>query len=295
MRSLTSIQAVFQQEFMTGAQRLVIFRCPRGNPAYTRNVKSLAEGQTAWWTFADTRQVDGVVVLLDSLREDRIEVWYGRVGENSGRVRQHPNSTAWLFQVEGRFTLLGLIQAPTMEKFLGRKPGRSSTYVDRVTSELDIPLFLNPGPDNPARGFDDENTMDRAMAYPGAYRPGTRHALAIRALRLWLESRKYKSLDNRTGYHDIHAFTPEGEPELFELKPDSAPQSVYTAVGQLLMYEMWIGTSRKVIVLPEEPSTTKMWLKKLTALNIDLITYTVDGDGKLHLFTEVPRPGQPVL
>ncbi len=293
MQSLNSIQDLFQTELMNLINRVVVLRCKlKFTEAYKRNVAWLPLGKSAWWPINSTQEFGGVVVLLDSAEGDRIEVWAGRTsGPGSGKANRRASDGRWTLQVQGSFQFLGLMQASGVKEFLQKTPGNLATYVDRDRSlDSPVPQWLLPAQQRPRRGFDPEHCGDRALVKPGSYSVHRTHGLIVNSLAAWLSGlHGYRDLDNILGWHDLHAYDPAGQAELFEVKTAAGNADVFCALGQLQLYELETGPSRKTIVLPEEQNAKAAWHAKLFHLDIGLITYTKGPEG--YAFTRaVPPP-----
>lgn len=292
MQSLNSIQDLFQTELMNLVNRVVVLRCKHEFlEAYKRNVACLPLGKSAWWPINPMQKFEGVVVLLDSAEGDRIEVWAGRTsGPDSGKVNHRKSDGRWTLQVNGPFQFLGLMQASGVKAFLQKTPGNLTTYVDRDRSlDPQVPQWLLPALQRPRRGFDPEHSGDRALVKPGAYSVHHTHGLIVNSLATWLtDLQGYSDLDNILGWHDLHAYDPAGRPELFEVKTAAGNSDIYCALGQLQLYELEVGSSRKTIVLPEEQNAAVAWHAKLFQLDIGLITYSHGLEG--YVFTRAVPP-----
>ncbi|PJI96875.1 hypothetical protein CLU85_1632 [Acidovorax sp. 69] len=291
MQSLKSIQDLFQTELMNRVTRVIVVRCKREyEEVYERNVAWLPNGQTGWWPISEEREFGGVVVLLDSAEGNRVEVWAGRaLGTSSGKINRRDIDGRWTLQVKGPFQFIGFMQAPGVTSFLGTTPGNLATYIDRDHAlDPQVPQWLLPADKRPRRGFDPEHCGDRALVQPGAYSAQRTHGAIVNSLAAWLSSTQgYSNLDNILGWHDLHAYNSELNPELFEVKTDSGNADVYCALGQLHLYELETGPSHKTIVLPKAGNTEAAWHEKLFMLNIGLITYETCNEG--YLFKrEVP-------
>ena len=282
LQSLNSIQDLFQTELMNLINRVIVVRCKRDyDDAYKRNLAWLPQGKSGWWPISEEREFGGVVVLLDSSDGDRIEVWAGRsLDFNCGKVNRREDDGRWTLQVKGPFQLMGFMQARGVTAFLNTAPGNLTTYIDR-NPRLDpyIPQWLLPAEQRPRRGFDPELCGDRAIVEPGTYSTHRTHGLVVNSLAAWLsETQGYSDLDNILGWHDLHAYDPQRNPELFEVKTGAGNADIYCALGQLQLYELETGQSRKTIVLPQEHNSEVAWHEKLFRLNIELITYNVGLD-----------------
>ena len=284
--SLQSIQEVFGHPLFTGVSRLIVFRCKRdaGDETYSRNVRWLKEGRTGYWPVHHAQEFGGVVVLLDANK--RVEVWAGRsFGTNSGRVEQRKDDKRWTLQVEGAFEFIGWMEQP-VTAFIGREAiGNTTNYVDFDRSaNLRAPKAPAPGMKPTGRGFNPEFAGDRATATPGSYTPTSVHCQVVNAMHAWLVSRGYKNLDNKSGLHDMHGQNAEGHWELFEVKSAANTTSIYTALGQLQLYGLRTGPSRKIAVLPHKRDVVADWGGKLAQLDVSLVTFIKNDAG--FTFTE---------
>ena len=293
LKSLKSIQDVFQNELMNLVECIAVVRCKREyRDVYRQNVKWLSEGRTAWWPVGKDRVFGGVVVLLDSAETPRIEVWAGRSeGPDSGKVDPPRSDGRWTLQVNGPFQCLGWVQAPTITSFLGGTPGNLLTYVER-DCDLDpsVPGWLLPARERPGRGFDPEKSGDRTFVQPGTYTTNGKHAEIVNSLCEWLiTTQGYSDLDNILGWHDLHGYNAQGHPALFEVKTGAGNADVYGAVGQLQMYELVTGPSRKIVVLPQDQNAETIWHERLYKLNLGLITFEDTDAG--YVFRE-PVPSE---
>ncbi|WP_157020071.1 hypothetical protein [Acidovorax temperans] len=293
MKTFKSIQDIFQTELMNLVNRVLVVRCKKQyNDAYLRNKEWLLKGRSGWWPIAKHQSFKGVVVLLDSAEGDTIEIWAGSsVGPDSGKVDQDPSSGRWTLQVKGSFQFMGLMQAAGVKAFLDTTPGNLTTYIDRdQLLDPEVPQWLLPAAQRPRRGFDPELCGDRAVVTPGTYSMYREHGLIVNSLAKWLtEDEGYSNLDNALGWHDLHAFTLDGQPELFEVKTDVTNSDIYCALGQLQLYELEVGESRKTLVLPQEKNAEEAWHERLFRLNIQLITYRCHDEGYTFV-RAVPRP-----
>lgn len=294
MPSLKSIQNVFQNELMNLVDCIAVVRCKRDYPdVYLSNKEWLLQGRTAWWPVADDREFGGVVVLLDSADTDRIEVWAGRsMGPNSGKVDRQESGGRWTLQVNGPFQCLGWMQAPGVKSFLGRTPGNLLTYVERNRAlDPSVPGWLLPARERARRGFDPEKSGERTFVEPGTYTTHGQHADVVNSLHAWLRNAQgYSDFDNSLGWYDLHAHNAEGAPELFEVKTGAGNTDLYAALGQLQIYELITGPSRKIIVMPQEQNAEHIWHERLYQLNVGLITFETSEAG--YVFREaVPSAG----
>ena len=273
---------------MNLVERVAVVRCKRDYPdVYSRNCEWLPEGKTAWWPVGDERAFGGVVVLLDSADTSRIEVWAGRSkGPDSGKVDRRDSDGRWTLQVDGPFQCLGLMQAPGVTSFLGGTPGNLLTYVERSQDLASpVPAWLMPPRERPGRGFDPEKSGDRTFVTPGTYTINGRHAEIVNSLYAWLQTTQgYSHLDNSLGWHDLHGYNSQGHPELFEVKTGAGNADVFSALGQLQIYELVTGPSRKIVVLPKDQNTEHTWHQRLHQLNLGLITFEQTDAG--YLFRE---------
>lgn len=284
--SLNSIQGdVFNTDLMAGVQRVVAYRCKERYDAYQRNVDWLRTGQTGWWPVAEEQEFGGVVILLDSaVHKKRIEVWAGRtVGITSGRLEKRSDGL-WRLGVEGEFRYMGWVPVGKVSAFLGKGMGVTGVYIDASLKKSFKPKKIK-------RGFNRENTGDRALVVPGSYTPDDLHARVVNSLERWLKKQKYKDSDNQSGDHDLHAFSSEGVPELFEVKSGASQGEVCTALGQLMIYELGTKPSRKIMVLPEAQWAARAWQDTLEKLGIGLMTFVPTEDD--FAFTRVSMPAFP--
>jgi hypothetical protein len=270
---------------MSLVNHIAVVRCKRDyDDTYERNREWLPQGKTAWWPIGDERAFGGIVVLLDSADTGHIEVWAGRSkGPNSGRLERPDGDNRWALQVEGSFQCLGWMQAPGVTSFLGKSPGNLLTYVERnqdLTPQ--IPAWLVPPRERPGRGFDPEKSGDRTLVTPGSYTPNSRHADIVSDLHTWLQTTLgYSDLDNCLGWHDLHGYDAQGHPELFEVKTSAGNTDVFCALGQLQVYELVTGPSRKIVVLPKNQNSESTWHERLYHLNLGLITFEQTDAGYL--------------
>ena len=106
----------------------------------------------------------------------------------------------------------------------------------------------------------------------------------------WLTTTQgYRDLDNILGWHDLHGYNSQGHPALFEVKTGVGNADVYGAVGQLQMYELVTGPSRKIVVLPQDQNAETIWHERLYKLNLGLITFEDTDAG--YVFRE-PVPSE---
>lgn len=279
---------------MSQVERVIVLRFKRSHPEYyRRNLEWLPKGLTAWWPIGEEQVFGGVVALVDSEKSDRIEVWVGRSkGPDSGKVNRDEDSGRWTLQVQRPFQCLGWIQAPGITAFLGTPPGNLLTYIERNPDLApSIPGQHIPAREHPRRGFDPEKSGERTTIEPGTYTTDGTHAKVVNDLHTWLQTTQgYRDLDNVLGWHDLHGFSPEGRPELFEVKTGASNTDVFTALGQLQIYELGTGPSQKTLVLPKEQNAEEAWHERLFRLNLSLITYARSEDG--HIFERAVPSGQ---
>lgn len=273
---MNSIQELFVNPNLQGVTRLAVFRCKREFESYDRNRKNLPLGRTDWWSLDENQDFGGVVILLDSMDNKFIEVWVGRSSQpNSGRLPQKNAAGKVALKVDEEFLCVGVILHRGVRSFVGQNIGNTVTYVERTgASHLPSPVPASSG----HRRFNKEFSGDRNVVRPGSYTPNSLHGKAITALHDWLSAQAYTDLDNAGGGWDMHGFGHDGTPHLFELKTGANTTNVYTAVGQLLLYELVAGNSRKVMVLPHSPQATQ-WKSNLDQLEISLITFSQAADG----------------
>lgn len=256
-------------------KRLAVFRCKKGKDfeeSYPKNVKWLQQGITGWWEIHKDQDFQGIVLLLDSAAPNLIEIWVGQAyGDNSGRFERN-NELRWKLKSIQPFELVGVIKNGTVKRFLGKQPGNGVTYIDRTLSTTSMPQ-PSPSVSTSKRGFNPEFTGEKGEVTPGKFKPRSDHGKFITKLYDWLKSAGFTSLDNQTGNWDLHGYAKDKTPHLFELKTNSSTSSVYTAVGQLKIYELDSGKSCKWAVLPAEFLTKERWKDKLGKLDIGLITY----------------------
>ncbi len=60
---------------------------------------------------------------------------------------------------------------------------------------------------------------------------------------------------------------------LILLAPFISNTDVFSALGQLQIYELATGPSRKIVILPRDQNTEHTWHKRLHYLNLGLITF----------------------
>lgn len=284
---MESVKDLFFTAPLLNLQRIAIFRCKKGNKfneSYRRNVDWIEKGWTGWWSIKDGQEFDGMVVLLDSLKGRNIEIWAGKAGQpNSGRLERRSDDKKWKLSVAVAFEFLGLIQKGSVEKFMGGQIGTGVTYVERSPIQK-TPSINIKNKISKLRGFNPEFTGDKEKVSPGSYTPKSDHGRLMKKLYEWLKTQNFSSLDNQMGRWDLHGFSQNGNAHLFEAKTDCTTSSIYSAVGQLKIYELDAGASLKWAVLPSEPETIAKWKDKLMRLDIGLITY--DKNTGIFLETE---------
>jgi len=101
------------------------------------------------------------------------------------------------------------------------------------------------------------------------------HGIVVNALAKALQDRKYKIGNDRNRDLFIHS---KGKINtLFEVKTSSSTQSLYSAVGQLLIYSIPINNEIKLVaVLPDKLS--KSVTKKFASLGIEILYFKWDND-----------------
>ncbi len=101
------------------------------------------------------------------------------------------------------------------------------------------------------------------------------HGLVVNALAQELRNRNIKIGNDRNRDLFIHS---KGKiATLFEIKTNSSTQSLYSAVGQLLLYSIPIGKEvRLIAVLPDKLS--KSVIKRFHSLGIDILYYEWSND-----------------
>lgn len=102
------------------------------------------------------------------------------------------------------------------------------------------------------------------------------HAIIVNRLRQRLRKQGYSTGKDR--FRDLYVHRNGGITSLFEVKPDTSTTSIYTAVGQLLIYSV-VQTSKPklVFVAPEELSVQARI--KLEKIGIDVLGYRwLDGE-----------------
>lgn len=268
-------------------ERVAVVRCKRDyGDVYLRNVEWLPKGLTAWWPVGDERIFGGVVVLLDSAHSERIKVWVGRSkGVGLCKVNRRHSDRRWTLQVDGPFQCLGWMQAPGIGSFLGRVPGNLLTYVERDRDFSPVLDWTVTPRARPERGFDPERSGERTSVAPGSYTANGRHAEVVNSLYAWLHTKQgYTHLDNILGWHDLHGYDAKGNSALFEVKTSANNSDVYGALGQLQIYELLTGPSRKAVVLPQEQNAERIWHERLYELDPGLITFETTKAG--YVFRE---------
>lgn len=304
-----SLQELFSDPEFADISRFVVFRCKRPSETitegtYARNVRWLKKlGRTGYWPIQRGQEFGGIVVLMDTLKGKRVEVWAGQsFGTNSGRLERRKDDGRWTLQVKEGFAFYGLLEG-TVTEAIGSTPANVTNYVDRdntanprrekfpgspgkLTTPLQAPESgRGPTSGHRPRGFNPEYAGDRVMAVPGSYTPTSLHGEVVNSLHVWLVSLGYKDLDNQSGWHDMHGQNSEGNWELFEVKSDASQISVYTALGQLQLYGLRTGRSRKFAVLPFTERAVGVWRGELAQLDVGLITFTKKNDSvafKVH-------------
>jgi hypothetical protein len=105
---------------------------------------------------------------------------------------------------------------------------------------------------------------------------GCDHAIIVNRLRQRLREKRYSTGKDR--FRDLYVHRKGGITSLFEVKPDTSTTSIYTAVGQLLIYSVVQTTQPKLVfVAPEELSVQTR--NKLKKIGIDVLGYRwVDGE-----------------
>ncbi len=118
-------------------------------------------------------------------------------------------------------------------------------------------------------GADDEFEGTKTVAASRAYSANCDHGIIRNRLTMLLRNAGYNV--GRDLARDLFIGSRSKPDAEFEIKTGCDPQSVYTAVGQLLMHSVATPAMSKVVVLPSPvPARTR---KALKALDLRLIEY----------------------
>ena len=115
--------------------------------------------------------------------------------------------------------------------------------------------------------------------------PG-KHGMVVNAL-----ARELRSLTpevNGYGRMDLCIFEKTNITTVFEVKTNNSSQSLYTAVGQLLMYTHSFKSAKLVLVIPNSPNELdKHQTKRLTELGIRILYYSCAWNGDEPKFKQL--------
>jgi hypothetical protein len=103
------------------------------------------------------------------------------------------------------------------------------------------------------------------------------HGIVVDSLKLFVEKNFTYTLIFNTQKIDLAVEYESNITTLFEVKTFSDTQSIYTAVGQLLMHSVGLDNVTKFIVLPKN-GESKDLVSCLTELNIKVIWFIINND-----------------
>lgn len=146
--------------------------------------------------------------------------------------------------------------------------GTTSGLADDETEEIENPVFDFE--------FKDEAYGKRKYSRNDEIEAESNHGIIINALARVLESRDLSVGNDRK--RDLYTIKDNRIDRIFEAKTDLSNASIYSAVGQLLMYsaEKGLDGNQKILVLPEKlkASTEKV----ISKLGLSILYYSFEGE-----------------
>lgn len=133
---------------------------------------------------------------------------------------------------------------------------------------------------------DEFDGVKKFYRIPNIIKPGSMHGKVQRALSQCLKSLKLDPKRDR--FRDTYVNKRDDDIcYLFEIKTDSSRQSIYTAVGQLMIYSHPMQERVKLLlVLPDQPKDRSL-KEALKSLNVSVLLYTIKNNKptirKIHL------------
>lgn len=263
--NLNSVQDVFAHPYLQGTTRAALFRLKSES-----NAELIQQGITRWWPIANKERTnfDSIILLHNAKDTKFVEVWAGLY---SGDFELNEEKELSL-KVHSGFKLIGNTKKHGINTFCGKQIGDKVTYIDRNTAPNKTPTKSVSPSFTPK--FNPEFAGNKQEILAKGYKPSTDHGNTLNALANWLRSNRYSDLDNCGGDWDLLALNTQQNLCLFELKSSADTTSVYTAIGQLLIYSQktYQQPDKKIIVLPDDRASS-VWQIFLKPLEIDILLY----------------------
>lgn len=265
---MNSIGEVFSLERFENTRALLI-RCK--DIEHGHNQTWIAEQKTGIWQPRNRiAEVETVIVLIDAddVKSSGVtEVWAGRL---TGFKVSREDAPKGFYHVD-YFERVGLTKRVGLKSFCANyceAPQPQPIYLqakgnERVSANAQIlEQFIDD--------FRPEFSGEKEVGQPGGFTADCVHGRVVTALHKFLkDENSSRRFTNRSRF-DLLMQEPDGSRTLFEVKTSADSQSIYTGVGQLIMYNQLASASKKVLVLPGE---AYKWKSKLAAANTDLWTY----------------------
>lgn len=170
--------------------------------------------------------------------------------------------------------LIGRIDRPTLRAQVGHFVAQVAAFKSGAPAPVPMP-----------NGDAESNYSDEFAGQRRAYRvtdlieATCNHGHVIRSLSRAIEATKVGTI-GKDSARDLYIHRRGRVTMLFEAKTDTAPQSIYTGIGQLMLHTASQSPAPvRVLVLPKRPDARTG--KRLAALGVEVVTYTLRGTDAL--------------